>query len=105
MGPTDENHVRVHRVRVSLVLALIHKEKKETKWQLQNGNTKVEAAGNTLPSLTDDDDGRMLQKLRFLYDIVFAKDRLHAAILYCIVFLYSSISSYHIYFVKIFYFK
>ena len=66
MGPTDENRVRVRRVRVSLVLALIHKEKKETKWQLQNGNTKVEAAGNTLPSLTDD-DGRMLQKLRFLY--------------------------------------
>ena len=35
-------------------------------------HTKVEAAGNNLPSLTDD-DGRMLQKLRFLYDIVFAK--------------------------------
>ena len=29
-------------------------------------HTKVEAAGNNLPSLTDDDD-RMLQKLRFLY--------------------------------------
>ena len=51
MGPTDENRVRVRRVRVSLVFALTHKEKKETKWQLQNGNTKVEAAGNTLPSL------------------------------------------------------
>lgn len=29
-------------------------------------HTKVEAAGNNLPSLNDD-DGRMLQKLRFLY--------------------------------------
>lgn len=61
MGPTDENHVRVHRERVSLVVALTHKEKKGNKMAAtERKHTKVEAAGNNLPSLTDDDDGRKI---------------------------------------------
>ena len=83
MGPTD---VRVHRKRVSFVVALTHKEKKGNKMAAtERKHTKVEAAGNNLPSLTDD-DGRMLQKLRFLYDIVFVKQSLYFHILLLYIF-------------------
>ena len=85
IGPNRCNHVRVHRERVSLVVALTHKEKKGNKMAAtERKHTKVEAAGNNLPSLTDD-DGRMLQKLRFLYDIVFVRQSLYVVLSYFVI--------------------
>ena len=70
MGPTDEicaERVNERSAHMFGRVALTHKEKKKQDGRTTNGKQGREAAGNNLPALTDDDDGRM-----FVTKFVFA---------------------------------